>query len=168
MNSHSFLEWLLWNPSFIMAGFQLVVLSERISQDQNETSSLKRKKVLAIQKAKVLAASCRGAVTEDPWTFIERYVPTYWPECVSSWNDGFTAGGWSFPVQKVTRYKKCSTRWVGGRVWRLLLTWRSSSWAVDSKDCWQAPEYSALHDLMMELQDSQKPGKGFSECGLIE
>lgn len=28
MNSHSFLEWTLWNPSFIMAGFQLVVLSE--------------------------------------------------------------------------------------------------------------------------------------------
>lgn len=89
-----------------MAGFQLVVLSERISQDQNETSSLKRKKVLAIQKAKVLAASFRGAVTEDPWT----YVPTYWPECVSSWNDGFIAGSWSFPVQKVTRYKKRSTR----------------------------------------------------------
>lgn len=59
-----------------MAGFQLVVLSERISQDQNETSSLKRKKVLAIQKAKVFPASCRGAVTEDLWTFL-RDVPIY-------------------------------------------------------------------------------------------
>lgn len=59
-----FLEWALWNPSLIMAGFQLVVLSE-ISQDQNETSSLKRKKVLSIQKAKVFPASSRRAVTED-------------------------------------------------------------------------------------------------------
>lgn len=65
-----FLEWLLWNPSIIMAGFPLVLLSERISQPQNETSSLKRKKVFSIQKAKVFPASHRRTVTEDLCTYI--------------------------------------------------------------------------------------------------
>jgi len=57
MNSHSFfgmnvvVKSLAYNGRFSVGGFI------RISQDQNETSSLKGKKVLSIQKAKVFPVS---------------------------------------------------------------------------------------------------------------
>lgn len=112
-----------------MAGFQLVVLSERMSQDQNETSSLKGKKVLSIQKAKVLPVSSWRAVTEDLCACAEAHVHVWILAStvgVLGITDSLLVAGWS-PVQRVANYKKCYVWWVGGRFWRLLLTQDSSS-----------------------------------------
>lgn len=52
--------------------------------------------------------------------YIEPYVPIL-PAWVSSWDYGFIANSWWFPMWKVANYKKCYPQWVGDSFWRLLL-----------------------------------------------
>lgn len=133
MNSHclsgmNVVKSLAYNGRFSVGGFI------RISQDQNETSSWKGKKVLSIEKAKVFPVSEGRTVTEDLRTCIERHsVRALAWMCVSSQHALRGAG--DFQRRRSLTDKKGSLRWVGGRVrwWRL----HQCSWSrvVDSKDC---------------------------------
>lgn len=127
-----FLEWTLWNPSLIMAGFQLVVLSEFLKIKTKPL--LERKESTLDRESKSISSLRRKNCHRRPaYLYWETQRPcTCLNVCEFS---ARTAGCWWFPTQKVANDKKGSLQWVGGRVrwWRL----RQCSWSrvVDSKDC---------------------------------
>lgn len=141
MNSHSFLEWMLWNPSFIMAGFPLVVfIRENFSRSKRNLLFTKKESTLDTESKSISTLLLTSCHRRSLYLCLEIHVHVLaWTH--ESLKSRVHCRNWWSPMQQVANSEQCYVRWVGGRLRRSLLIQCWSSWVMDSEDCQQALKY---------------------------